>query len=81
MTLEDVRHRCITLLRTRIRNGELTERGLARLVGISQPHVHNVLCGKKTFSLEATDQIMLKLRLGIFDLVDPAEWSEWQNRQ
>ncbi len=31
-------------------NGELTERGFARSVGISQPHVHNVLKGVRNLS-------------------------------
>ena len=39
-------------LRTRIQNGELTERSLARLTGISQPHIHNVLKGAKILSPE-----------------------------
>ncbi len=62
---------------TRVRNGEITERGLARRTGISQPHIHNVLKGKRFFSWEAADAVLLELGLTVEDLVDdeqaPAE--------
>ena len=55
-------------LRTRIQNGELTERSLARLTGISQPHIHNVLKGAKILSSELEDQILATFKLSILDL-------------
>jgi hypothetical protein len=33
------------MLRERVMNGEISERRLAQLTGISQPHMHNVLKG------------------------------------
>lgn len=74
MTLGDLQQRFIALLRERVRNGELTERGLAKLVGISQPHMHNVLHGKRTFSLQTTDDMMRQLRVDVLDLIEPSEW-------
>ena len=74
MTLGDLQQRFVDLLRNRVRNGELTERGLARMVGVSQPHMHNVLHGKRTFSVETTDDIMRHLRVDILDLIEPSEW-------
>jgi transcriptional regulator with XRE-family HTH domain len=74
MTLGDLQQRFVALLRNRVRNGELTERGLARMVGVSQPHMHNVLHGKRTFSVETTDDIMRHLRVDILDLIEPSEW-------
>ena len=74
MTIGEIQERFVELLKKRIRNGELSERGLARMVGISQPHIHNVLKGKRTFSVETTDDIMRQLRLDLFDLIEPAEW-------
>jgi Cro/C1-type HTH DNA-binding domain len=73
MTLGDLQQRLVALLRKRVRNGELTERGLARMVGISQPHMHNVLHGKRTFSIETTDVIMRQLRVDVLDLIEPDE--------
>ena len=46
MLFSDARSSLVAVLRARVRNGELTERGLARLVGVSQPHIHNVLKGR-----------------------------------
>ena len=65
--------RFIEHLRERIRSGALTERGLARMAGISQPHVHNVLKGKRVFSIEAADAILRVLRLDLLDLLNPDE--------
>lgn len=74
MTLGDLQQRFVALLRKRVRNGELTERGLARMVGVSQPHMHNVLHGKRCFSIETTDEMMRLLRVDVFDLIEPGEW-------
>lgn len=81
MTLGDLQNRFVALLRRRVRNGELTERGLARMVGVSQPHMHNVLHGKRSFSIETTDEMMRLLRVDIFDLIEPNEWFEAPNPQ
>ena len=74
MTLGDLQQRFVDLLRKRVRNGEVTERGLARQVGVSQPHMHNVLHGKRTFSVETTDDMMRQLRVYVLDLIEPSEW-------
>jgi predicted transcriptional regulator len=74
MTLGDLQQRFVALLRKRVRNGELTERGLARMVGVSQPHMHNVLHGKRAFSLQTTDDMMRQLRVDVLDLIEPTEW-------
>jgi transcriptional regulator with XRE-family HTH domain len=81
MTLGDIQQRFVATLRKRIRSGELTERGLARMVGVSQPHMHNVLKGKRTFSVETADEIMRHLRMDVLDLIDPGERPERRERQ
>ena len=73
MDFQELERRFIDNLKQRIRSGELTERGLARLAGISQPHVHNVLKGKRIFSLPTADQILRVLRLDLLDLISPEE--------
>jgi transcriptional regulator with XRE-family HTH domain len=65
--------RLIALLKGRVRNGEITERRLALLTGVSQPHIHNVLKGARMLSPEVADQILECLRLSIFDLVQKEE--------
>lgn len=70
MLFADVRNALVTELRARVRNGELTERGLARIVGVSQPHIHNVLKGVRALSPELSDQILQHLRLSLLDLIE-----------
>lgn len=65
--------RLISTLRERIRSGELTERGTARLTGLSQPHIHNVLKGKRSLSMDAADVILLAVNLDTVDLFQTSE--------
>ena len=74
MDFQELERRLIQYLRNRVHNGELTERGVARLTGVSQPHIHNVLKGKRFFSLQMADQILHYLHLDVFDLVRPDEF-------
>jgi len=73
MNFQELEARFLEHLRRRIRSGELTERQLARLSGISQPHVHNVLKGKRLLSLELADTILHALRLDLRDILRPDE--------
>ncbi len=77
----DLQQRLVTQLKARVRSGELTERGLARITGISQPHIHNVLKGKRTLSLELTDVILQILGVDLLDLIEPDELLEWCRRR
>lgn len=70
MLFSDVRSSLIAELRARVRNGEITERGLAKLVGVSQPHIHNVLKGARLLSAELSDQILQHLRISLLDLIE-----------
>jgi hypothetical protein len=81
MTFQELQGRLIFSLRERIRSGDLTERGVARITGISQPHIHNVLKGKRYFSMETCDGILSHLHMDLLDLVEPTDLMEWRNRQ
>jgi len=70
MNFRDLENDFLEHLRGRIRSGELTERQLARLAGISQPHVHNVLKGKRLLSTELADTILDVLRLDLMQLIE-----------
>lgn len=70
---EILRGRLLEHIRHRIRNGELTERALARRAGISQPHVHNLLKGIRTLTPDAGDQLMSKLGITVLDLIEADE--------
>jgi transcriptional regulator with XRE-family HTH domain len=67
---------CMALIRQemtrRIRNGELTERALARATGVSQPHIHNLLKGERLLTARLADEILRALQLTAEDLVQQA---------
>ncbi|HLK70127.1 MAG TPA: helix-turn-helix domain-containing protein [Bryobacteraceae bacterium] len=69
MTFQELRCRFVDHLRERVRSGELTERSLAKMTGVSQPHIHNVLKGKRVLSPEMSDEILLNLQMDLMDLV------------
>jgi predicted transcriptional regulator len=74
MDFEHLHQRLIDHLQTRVQNGEITERGLSRLTGVSQPHIHNVLKGKRVLSLGSADGILRQLHMDVLDLIDPDEF-------
>ena len=76
MTFQDLQQRLIEELRLRVRSGVATERGLARLSGISQPHLHHVLKGKRTFSIEKSDEVLRRLQIDVLQLILPDELRE-----
>ena len=73
LTFQRLQNRLLDLLRARIANGECSERSLARLTGISQPHMHNVLKGVRTLSPEFADVVLAYLRLSPLDLLSRDE--------
>ena len=81
MTFRELQRRLVGHLRTLVRSGDATERGLARLTGVSQPHMHNVLKGKRLLSLEMADQVVAQLHLDLLDFLEPGEMLEWQRRR
>jgi predicted transcriptional regulator len=70
MDFQRLQSRLITNLRERVRSGEITERNLARVTGVSQPHLHNVLKGKRLLSFGKADQILRQLHLDLADLMN-----------
>ncbi len=56
--------------RERIRSGEFSERGLAKIAGISQSHLHNVLKGARSLTPQLADQLLKALGLSIGALID-----------
>lgn len=80
MQFGTLQHRLIAHLRSRVRSGELTERSAARLTGVSQPHLHNVLKGIRLLSPEMADQVLRNLKLCLLDLVDPQELRAYEER-
>jgi hypothetical protein len=73
VTFELLRSRLIGYANYRIRNGEYSERSLARIVGISQPQLHNVLKGCRTLSPDLADRLLRHFGIGCIDLLEPEE--------
>jgi transcriptional regulator with XRE-family HTH domain len=59
------------VIRVRVKNGQMTERNLARLTGTSQPHLHNVLKGIRVLTPELADHLLTHLNLSVQDLQEP----------
>lgn len=68
MNFRDAQSRLLNDLRQRIHNGDLTERGLARMTGVSQPHIHNVLKRVRNLSPQVFDSILIVLNHSLLDL-------------
>ena len=65
--------RLIANVHQRVQRGELTERGLARGIGISQPHLHNMLKGVRVLSPPMADLLLRHLHMSVLDLLDSDE--------
>lgn len=59
----------IRYVKLRIRNGDCTERQLARLVGTSQPQLHNVLKGARPLKQALADRLLQHFQIGLLELV------------
>jgi transcriptional regulator with XRE-family HTH domain len=68
LTFRSAQERLLAQIRTRMRNGELTERALARRLGVSQSHINNVLRGRRNLSQELADGILNFLHYSLLDL-------------
>ena len=75
MYFELLQLRLIAHVQDRVQRGELTERGLARRTGISQPHLHNVLKGVRVLSPQIGDVLLRHLHITLLDLLKDEEWN------
>lgn len=69
VNLADLQQALIAAAHVRIRNGQVTVRGLARMSGVSQPHLHNVLKNLRLLSTDSADRLMRALNLSTEDLM------------
>ena len=73
VTFQVLQLRLITFINTRIRNGDFTERGLAKIIGVSQPQIHNVLKGARKLRPELADRLIRKFEMSVLDLLEAGE--------
>lgn len=81
MTFQYLQQCLLEELRERVRGGAITERGLARHTGISQPHLHNVLKGKRILSVQKADSVLQSLQIDILHLIAAEELRESGRRR
>jgi transcriptional regulator with XRE-family HTH domain len=81
MTFYELQQRLLEELRQRVRSGAATERGLARTAGISQPHLHNVLKGKRLLSMDKADELLRRLQIDVLQLIHPEELRDSSRRR
>ena len=80
MNFQTLHFRLTEYLRELVRSGELTERSLARITHVSQPHIHNVLKGKRLLSSQMADEILHRLHLDLTDMLRPEDLDRRRKR-
>ena len=65
--------RLLERLRFQIAAGSLTVRRLAKQIGISQPHMQNLISGKRALNVEMADRLLAFLEISPLDLATGAE--------
>jgi plasmid maintenance system antidote protein VapI len=75
VSFRDLQDRLISFVVMKIRNGEFTERRLARVLGVSQPQLHNVLKGARPLKPEFADCLFEHFEIGVVDLLSRVELS------
>jgi hypothetical protein len=65
----EILQQVVELARHYVRTGRMTERGLAKAAGVSQPHLHNVLKQFRKLSPESADKILAALGLRVPDIL------------
>ena len=63
MLFHQLRERLLEEMRASIRCGDFTERGMARRLGVSQSHLHNVLAGVRALTFELADHVIVQLEI------------------
>ena len=80
LDFEVLHGRVVKHLQDIVRNGVVTERGLSRMTGLSQPHIHQVLKGTKFFSMASANQVLRSLQNDLVDFLEPEDIEEWRKR-
>lgn len=69
MLCEGLLKQIVEITRHYVRSGRATERRLAKMAGISQPHLHNVLKEIRQLSPESADKLLNALDLSVPDIL------------
>jgi plasmid maintenance system antidote protein VapI len=76
VTFGALQRRLIRFVVNRIANGDFSERGLARVLRVSQPQLHKVLKGERKLTPELADKVLLCFGMTVVDLLDTSDLAE-----
>lgn len=76
IAIGDLCNRLIQDLRVGVSSGSLTVRRLAREVGVSQPHMQNIMSGKRALTIHMADRLLQYGHRSVLDLASASELGE-----
>jgi hypothetical protein len=68
-SFEDAAGKLLARVRDCVRGGRVSGRALAKLAGLSQPHMHNLLAGKRGMTPGVADRLLDALGLSLRDIL------------
>ena len=72
--------RLIRFVTNRISNGEYSERGLAKLLRVSQPQLHKVLKGERKLTSELADRVLVCFGISVMNLLESCDLAALSER-
>lgn len=76
VAIGDLCNRLIDRLRAGVASGSLTVRRLAKDVGVSQPHMQNIINGKRSLTVQMADRLLRHQHCSVLDLATVSELKE-----
>ena len=76
IAIGDLCNRLIDRLRVGVASGSLTVRRLAREIGVSQPHMQNIMSGKRALTMQMADRLLQYQHRSVLDLASASELGE-----
>lgn len=76
IAIGDLCNRLIHNLKLGVSSGSLTVRRLAREIGVSQPHMQNIMSGKRSLTIEMADRLLRHQQRSVLDLANASELAE-----
>lgn len=76
IAISDLCNRLLESLRTSVASGSLTVRRLAKEIGVSQPHMQNIINGRRALTIGMADRLLEFQQRSALDLATAAEIGE-----
>jgi transcriptional regulator with XRE-family HTH domain len=76
IAISDLCNRLLESLKMSVASGSLTVRRLAKEIGVSQPHMQNIMNGKRALTIAMADRLLEFQRRSVLDLATASELGE-----